>query len=74
MIFDKNKLTRHKIQTDPIVEAVREKLLQRSNAGIKKYGRTLEDNDTDDMLQFALEEAMDLTLYLQKLIQQRDKC
>jgi len=35
---------------DPIVEAVREKLKHRSSIGIKKYGTTLADNNTDDFL------------------------
>ena len=61
------------VETDPIVKKVRQKLLDRSQVGIKKYGTTLEENNTDDMLTHAQEEAMDLALYLQKLIEQRDE-
>ena len=52
---------------DPIVEAVREKLKQRSSIGIKKYGTTLADNNTDDFLNHLQEELMDGILYIEKL-------
>jgi succinate dehydrogenase flavin-adding protein (antitoxin of CptAB toxin-antitoxin module) len=50
---------------DPIVEAVRQKLKQRSDVGIKKYGKTLERSDYDliDWLKEAQQEAMDMSLY-----------
>jgi hypothetical protein len=54
---------------DPIVEAVREKLKQRSSIGIKKYGTTLADNNTDDFLNHLQEELMDGILYIEKLKQ-----
>jgi hypothetical protein len=54
---------------DPIVEAVREKLKQRSIVGIKKYGTTLDRDDLSlgEWLNHATEEAMDLCLYLTKI-------
>jgi hypothetical protein len=52
---------------DPIVEAVREKLKQRSSIGIKKYGTTLAENNTDDFLNHLQEELMDAILYIEKL-------
>jgi hypothetical protein len=52
---------------DPIVEAVRERLKQRSEVGIKKYGTTLSDNNTDDFLNHLQEELMDSILYIEKL-------
>jgi hypothetical protein len=52
---------------DPIVEAVRERLKQRSSIGIKKYGTTLADNNTDDFLTHLQEELMDSILYIEKL-------
>jgi hypothetical protein len=54
---------------DTIVEAVVNKFKQRSNVGIKKYGVTLdrEDLTTLQWIEHAIEEAMDLTLYLEKL-------
>jgi hypothetical protein len=55
---------------DPIVESVRQKLLDRSNVGIKKYNTTLESNNKDNYLKHAQEEAMDLSNYLEKIMQQ----
>jgi hypothetical protein len=55
---------------DPIVEQVKEMFDKRSEVGIKKYGTTLHDNNTDDFLLHALEEAMDLCLYLTKIREQ----
>jgi len=54
---------------DTIVEAVVNKFKQRSEVGIKKYGVTLdrEDLTTLQWIEHAIEEAMDLTLYLEKL-------
>jgi hypothetical protein len=52
---------------DPIVEEVKELFDKRSQLGIEKYGTTLHDNNTDDFLLHALEEAMDLCLYLAKI-------
>ena len=54
---------------DTIVEAVVNKFKQRSNVGIKKYGVTLdrEDLTTSQWVEHAIEEAMDLILYLEKL-------
>ena len=52
---------------DKIVESVIQQFQQRSEVGIKKYGTTLEDNNTDDFLQHAIEEAMDFILYLTKI-------
>jgi hypothetical protein len=56
--------------TDPIVEQVKELFDQRSFLGVKKYGTTLHANNTDDFLLHALEEAMDLCLYLTKIREQ----
>ncbi len=60
-------------KTDPIVESVVTKFLQRSKVGIEKYGTTLHENNTDDFINHAMEEAMDFTLYLQKLKSQREE-
>lgn len=55
---------------DPVVEANRKLLLDRSNVGIKKYGATLEDAKlaAPALVQHALEEALDLANYLQALL------
>jgi hypothetical protein len=54
---------------DSIVEEVRQDLLDRSEVGIKKYNTTLDRDDltTVEWVQHALEEAMDLSLYLKRL-------
>jgi hypothetical protein len=56
-------------QSDPIVAAVIRKMYNRSQVGIKKYGTTLERDDlsTEQWIDHAIEEAMDLVLYLTKL-------
>lgn len=67
----KNRIINSECQ-DPVVESVRQKLLDRSNVGIKKYNTTLETNNTDNYLKHAQEEAMDLSNYLEKLMQQKE--
>lgn len=52
---------------DPIVESVREQLLNRSQVGIVKYGTTLEENNNDDFLEHLKQELMDAVLYIEKL-------
>jgi hypothetical protein len=54
---------------DSIVNSVIDKFKQRSEAGINKYGTTLdrEDLTTLEWLKHAQEEAMDFCLYLEKL-------
>lgn len=53
---------------DEIVEQVVDKYYERSQIGITKYGTTLENNNTDNFFNHALEEAMDFSLYLMKII------
>lgn len=57
-------------KSDPIVEAVRADLLARSQAGMAKYGKTLDRRDLSlrDWLQHAYEEALDLANYLKRAI------
>ena len=54
-----------------IEENVCFKILKRSEVGKDKYGTTMERNDLNrlDWLKHAQEEAMDLAVYLQKLIE-----
>lgn len=56
-------------QTDSIVESVINQFKQRSEAGINKYGTTLDRNDlsTLEWIEHAKQEAMDFILYLEKL-------
>ena len=55
---------------DSIVESVRQKLLDRSNVGIKKYNTTLFSNNKDNYFNHLQQELMDATLYIQKIMQQ----
>lgn len=54
---------------DPIIDAVRARLLDRSLAGQMKYGRTLarDDLSTLDRIRHAQEEALDLAAYLERI-------
>lgn len=54
---------------DKIIKRVVEKILQRSEAGYKKYGVGLDKDDQtlDTWLNHLQEELMDAVLYLQKL-------
>lgn len=58
-------------KTDPIVERVRQKLLDRSLAGMEKYGTGLYRTDLTrlDWLRHAQEEALDMANYLEVMIQ-----
>jgi len=56
---------------DKIVSAVIERFILRSDAGITKYGTTLDRSDlsVDQWLTHLQEELMDATLYIEKLKQ-----
>lgn len=56
--------------SDPIVQAVLDRIAQRSEAGMAKYGVTMERPDvtTVEWLRHAQEEAMDLAIYLERCI------
>ena len=54
--------------SDKITEAVIDDLRSRSKVGIKKYNTTLDQNNHQNMLQHAYEEALDLAQYLKKEI------
>ena len=55
---------------DKIVKQVIDNYNKRSKIGIKKYGTTLYENNTDNFLIHLQEELMDATLYIQKLLNQ----
>jgi F0F1-type ATP synthase membrane subunit b/b' len=54
---------------DSIVESIVAQYQQRAEFGYKKYGMTMdrEDLDIQDWIEHAKQEAMDFTLYLEKL-------
>lgn len=60
---------------DPNVEAVRLKLKQRAEVGLRKYGTdtTRQDLTPIEWLKHAQEEAMDLAVYLQRIITDLEK-
>jgi hypothetical protein len=45
----------------------------RSDVGVRKYGTTLEGNNKDNYLRHIQEEMMDATLYIEKLITQKEE-
>jgi hypothetical protein len=53
---------------DRIVDDIIDKYYERSQVGITKYGTTLYNNNTDNFFNHALEEAMDFSLYIMKII------
>lgn len=61
-------------ERDPTVEAVIQRMKARSRQGMKKYGMAIRDNDRPliEWLQEALEEAMDLCVYLQRAIEEHN--
>lgn len=58
---------------DKIVEQLIDKYRQRSELGIKKYGTTLEENNTDNFLIHLQQELMDASLYIEKLLYENNK-
>ena len=72
--MDKPKLMEQQTQ-DPILLRVLAKYYERSQTGIKKYGRTLDRDDLNflDWLTHLQEELMDATLYIEKLKNETQK-
>ena len=69
MIGKEFKLLKKKTKKDTIVEAIVDKFKDRSDVGIKKYNTTLDREDliTEQWIDHAIEEAMDMILYLERL-------
>lgn len=63
------------MKTDPIVERVRKRLLDRSQAGIKKYGTTLADNNLSELEwhYHHLDELLDAANYVMRKIESLEK-
>ena len=58
-----------------IEDSVCNKILKRAEVGKNKYGVTMERTDLDELqwLKHAQEEAFDLSVYLEKIIQDKEK-
>lgn len=54
--------------TDKIVEQVREKLLERSQVGVKKYGATIWDNTDENYMKHLQDELLDGANYCEQLM------
>lgn len=54
---------------DQIVIQLVNKYQKRSEIGIGKYNTTLQNNNADNFFKHAQEEAMDFSLYLEKIMQ-----
>jgi hypothetical protein len=68
---DINNTNRTVEKTDSVVDSIIDEHIKRAKMGEKKYGQTLDRTDLSviEYLQHAKEEAMDLALYLEKIIQ-----
>jgi len=60
-----------KLTKDKVIKSIIKKINDRSVVGIKKYGTTLHQNNTDDFLVHLQQELMDGINYIEKLIQQK---
>tara|TARA_S200002703_G_C3705546_1_gene216721 strand:+ start:34 stop:297 length:264 start_codon:yes stop_codon:yes gene_type:complete len=56
------------MQESKLSKEIYQDLYDRNVRGLDKYGHLLDDNNYQDMLQHAYEEALDLTQYLKKEI------
>jgi len=67
----RNVESRTILKTDSIVDSIIDEHIKRAELGKEKYNNTLDRTDLSvlDYLQHAKEEAMDLALYLEKMIQ-----
>jgi hypothetical protein len=57
------------LKTDSVVDSVIDQLIDRASVGKKKYGTTMDRNDLSlhDWCEQAIQEALDMTLYLKKI-------
>tara|TARA_Y100000114_G_scaffold24001_1_gene19700 strand:+ start:376 stop:639 length:264 start_codon:yes stop_codon:yes gene_type:complete len=56
------------MQESKLSKEIYQDLYDRNSRGLNKYGHLLDDNNYQDMLQHAYEEALDLAQYLKKEI------
>jgi len=60
------------MQESKLSKEIYQDLYDRNSRGLNKYGHLLDDNNYQDMLQHAYEEALDLTQYLKKEIDNKN--
>jgi len=63
----KNRITNNECQ-DPVVESVRQKLLDRSNIGLKKYNSSIFDNIDENYIKHLQEELLDGANYCEQVL------
>ena len=61
-------LDNRKSKTDPIVESVRQKLLDRSKIGLKKYNSSIFDNIDENYIKHLQEELLDGANYCEQVL------
>ena len=68
-------LENNTISVDSIVQSVMDKMISRCQRGRSKYGTDMDRTDLNEVqwLVHAQEEALDLAVYLEKLIQEKTK-
>lgn len=71
-IFDEKTQTSISVKDDITAQVILD-LAKRAEVGLKKYGTTLEDNNTDDFTQHLYEELLDAAQYSKKLIDMKKK-
>lgn len=52
---------------DKVIERVVNKFISRSNVGLKKYGKTLDKNLSEDFLEHLQQECMDAVNYIETI-------
>lgn len=64
-----NKINYEGFQPDSVVRRVNEKFVSRAEVGYAKYGNTMDRDDltVEEWIDHAMEEMMDMLLYMEKL-------
>lgn len=64
-----NKINYEGFQPDSVVQSINKKFVARAEVGYAKYGNTMDRDDltTDEWINHAMEEMMDMLLYMEKL-------
>jgi len=64
-----NKINYEGFQPDSVVQSINKKFVARAEVGYNKYNATMDRDDltTDEWINHAMEEMMDMLLYMEKL-------